>query len=69
MPINISDQKAENNDKIAWLCDDSWNLAEQMYALEDWLKEKGKDLPKGDYVADITFLIFYLMSRYDTSQA
>ncbi len=54
MPINIYNRKAEeNNDKIAWLCDDSWDLTEQMYALEDWLKEKGKDLPKGDYVADV----------------
>ena len=24
-----------------------------MYALEDWLKNEGKNLPRGDYVADV----------------
>ena len=54
MPIIIYNRKTEEkNDKIAWLCKDSWDLAEQMYALEDWLKENGKDLPRGNYVADV----------------
>jgi hypothetical protein len=41
MPINIyRNDSSKEESKIAWLCDDSWSLSEQMYALEDWLKEK-----------------------------
>ena len=58
MPINIYSRKVnEGNKEIAWLCVKSWDLTEQMYALEEWLKEKGKDLPRGDYVADVGICI------------
>jgi hypothetical protein len=54
MPINIYRKDSTDGDgKVAWLCDDSWSLCEQMYALEEWLKKEGKMLPSGDYVADV----------------
>jgi len=54
MPINIySNDPSKEDETVAWLCDDSWSLCEQMYALEDWLKKEGKKLPSGDYVADV----------------
>ncbi|WP_420577982.1 hypothetical protein [Ekhidna sp.] len=53
MPINIYDETL--NDKIDWLCDDSWSLPEQIDALESWLVEKGRNLEPGKYVADIGF--------------
>ncbi len=54
MPINIYRNDSPNgNPEVAWLCDDCWNLSEQMDALEDWLKKEGKNLPSGDYVADV----------------
>lgn len=40
-------------DSIAVLCPDSWSITEQMYALESWLDSKGRNLEKGDYVADV----------------
>lgn len=54
MPINIyrNDSCSEDR-KIAWLCDESWSLVEQMHALEEWLKTEGVTLPKGEYVADV----------------
>jgi hypothetical protein len=54
MPINIYRNFSSMDGRtVAWLCDDSWSLCEQMSALEDWLKKEGKKLPIGDYVADI----------------
>lgn len=54
MPINIySTDSSKEDGKIAWLCDKSWGLCEQMCALEAWLEKEGKKLPPGDYVADI----------------
>ena len=53
MPINIYNQK--NIEKIAWLCDDDWELPSQIYELEEWLKKNESNIPPGDYVADIGF--------------
>ncbi len=39
--------------QIAFLCPDSWSIAEQLYALEAWLDSNGKNLEQGDYVADV----------------
>ncbi|WP_018969570.1 hypothetical protein [Rubritalea marina] len=54
MPINI--YKTLSNDEtedIAWLCNDNWDLTEQMKSLELWLIESGTQLPVGDYIADV----------------
>jgi hypothetical protein len=53
MPINIYNEK--NNEKLAWLCDEIWDLPQQVSELENWLESTGKDLPTGEYVADIGF--------------
>jgi len=53
MPINIYTEEECHN--IAELCDDTWELPSQISELEKWLTEKGKDLAKGNYVADIGF--------------
>jgi len=53
MPINIYNEI--DSEKIDWLCDEVWDLPNQIDALEKWIKTKGKNLPKGRYVADIGF--------------
>ena len=53
MPINIYNEI--NNEKVDWLCDDVWDLPNQIDTFENWLRTKGKNLPKGNYVADIGF--------------
>lgn len=53
MPINIYPQEQEGN--IAWLCDDEWGLASQVYKLEEWLNKNIDKLPKAEYIADIGF--------------
>lgn len=53
MPINI--YKQDSTDKIAWLCEDIWDLPNQISELEDWLKNNTDNLPKSDYVIDIGF--------------
>ena len=53
MPINIYQQ--DTFDKIAWLCDDIWDLPNQVSELEKWLLDKAESLPKGKYVIDIGF--------------
>jgi len=58
MPIRITKYAHPTEDPkgqdIAWLCNDSWRLPNQLGALEDWLQEN-KCLPKGFYAADIGF--------------
>jgi hypothetical protein len=53
MPINIYNRT--NNEKLDWLCDDVWDLPNQIDTLEKWLIAKGVLLPKSSYVADIGF--------------
>ena len=53
MPINIYNQT--NHEKLDWLCDDVWDLPNQIDTLEKWVKTKGILLPKSSYVADIGF--------------
>jgi len=57
MPIKIAKLNKREDTKgkeIAWLCNDSWKLPEQLKELEKWLQEN-KDISKGDYYADIGF--------------
>ena len=54
MPVNIYKNIVDGEpEDIAWLCDGSWDLCEQMEALESWLKVEGQRLKPGDYVADV----------------
>ncbi|MTI29923.1 hypothetical protein [Xanthovirga aplysinae] len=53
MPINIYNENT--GEKVDWLCDDFWDLPNQIDALETWLEEKGKNLTPNKYVADIGF--------------
>jgi hypothetical protein len=55
MPINIYSHGAADNRKVAWLCDDVWELPVQINVLEKWLLENKGVLPKGSYVADIGY--------------
>ena len=53
MPINIYEQDSAN--AIAWLCDDIWDLPNQIAELEKWMVENINSLPKSKYVIDIEF--------------
>ena len=53
MSINIYEDKTFKS--IAKLSDDNWDLPVQIDDLEKWLFSIGKNLPKGNYVADIGF--------------
>ena len=53
MPINIYVE--ETGEKLDWLCNDIWDLPNQIYALEKWLDTKGAKLVPSKYVADIGF--------------
>jgi hypothetical protein len=53
MPINIYIE--ETGEKLDWLCDEIWDLPNQIDTLEVWLNEKGKNLKPNKYVADIGF--------------
>jgi len=53
MPINIYTENS--GARIAWLCDDIWDLSNQIAELEKWLTENCKTLPVKDYVIDIGF--------------
>jgi hypothetical protein len=57
MPVNIYRVTPDNqeNEEIAWLCDDEWLLWPQVEALAKWLQERSAGLPQGEYVADIGF--------------
>ena len=54
MPINIY-----NNDKdrkVAWLCEDDWGIASQIFELEKWLIFNLAKLQKANYTADIGYV-------------
>ena len=53
MPVNI--YLEETTKKVAWLCNDNWELAPQIYELEKWLVEHGIKLPSNSYIADVGF--------------
>lgn len=57
MPINIYlvTSGAEDNESIAWLCDENWRLPDQVAALDTWLTQTSSTLTPGEYVADIGF--------------
>lgn len=55
MPIVIYPSKSPRQ-SLAYLCDYSWELPEQVSALEEWLKVNRKKVEPGDYVADIGFM-------------
>lgn len=53
MPIKIYIE--ETFEKVDWLCEGTWDLPTQIDTLETWLRNKGKNLKPGRYVADIGF--------------
>jgi len=53
MPINIYNQTT--HEKLDWLCDEIWDLPNQIDTLEKWVETKGVLLPKSSYVAYIGF--------------
>jgi len=55
MPINIYNRTSD--EQLDWLCDDVWDLPNQIDTLEKWLKSKGANFAKSSYVADIGFNI------------
>lgn len=56
MPIIIYPKKSPS-EKLACLCDDCWELPEQIPALEMWLSNNKKKVEPGEYVADIGFML------------
>jgi hypothetical protein len=57
MPVNIYRvaPEGQNNERVAWLCEDNWRLPEQAEALETWLEQNRALLKPDNYVADIGF--------------
>ena len=56
MPINIYYETKEEN-RIDWLCDGEWELPEQLYSIEEWIKAN-KSLMTGEkIIADIGFSV------------
>ncbi|MCI5066375.1 hypothetical protein MRY87_11685 [bacterium] len=59
MPITLGEytdsREGHRWRELAWLCDNEWELPNQLKALEDWLLAEGKQLPVGKYSADIGF--------------
>ncbi len=53
MPIDIYID--DNYERIDYLCEDIWDLPNQINSLEKWLKTKGVLLSEKSYVADIGF--------------
>ena len=53
MAINI--YESDSFKKVAWLCDDVWDLPTQVDELEKWLKLNLPTLANSEYVADIGF--------------
>jgi len=53
MPINIYNE--DTTDRIAWLCDEVWDLPNQISELEKWIEDNAKSLPKAHYVVDVGF--------------
>ena len=53
MPIDIYID--DNYERIDYLCEDIWDLPNQITSLEKWLKTKGVLLSGKSYVADIGF--------------
>lgn len=54
MPIVIYSKKSPS-EKLAYLCDDCWELPDQLPALEIWLSNNKMNIDPGEYVADIGF--------------
>ena len=57
MSVNIyrNTSNEQENEKIALLCDDEWELAPQIDALVHWLEQTGATLPPAENVADVGF--------------
>ncbi len=55
MPIRIDRITESKNEEVAWLCNDEWELPNQIEALEKWLHEEGRKLINGAYVADVGY--------------
>jgi hypothetical protein len=55
MPIRIESHKNGKRSELAWLCDDDWQLPQQVEALREWLEQNAETLPPGEYSADIGF--------------
>jgi len=59
MPINLIDytnvKEGEKGEVLDHLCEDKWEMPEQIEALEQWLKNSHGKLKAGNYVADIGY--------------
>jgi hypothetical protein len=57
MPVKIYrvTPEGQQNERVAWLCEDNWRLPDQAEALEAWLAANHAILKPGEYVADIGF--------------
>jgi hypothetical protein len=57
MPVNIYKVTPDDqdNEEIAWLCDDEWQISPQIAALSTWLELNSSMLQPGEYVADVGF--------------
>ena len=56
MPINVY-RDVDGAPEVAWLCDESWELPNQIEVLSKWIREEAAKLTDGPYVADIGFLV------------
>ena len=57
MPVSIYRirRPEQENEQVAWLCDDEWSLTPLGDALTVWLRENAAKLPVAEYVANLAF--------------
>jgi len=55
MPINIYENISKK--EVDYLCENTWNLPEQIFELEKWVEKNIDNISKSEYVIDIGFNI------------
>lgn len=69
MPINIIRQTNEKSEKLAWICDEEWELPAQIEAQESWLLEDEVSLTVGtDGSSNSGCCLESWMPRFEASQ-
>ncbi|MCK7599193.1 hypothetical protein M0G74_18120 [Microbulbifer sp. CAU 1566] len=53
--MSIYIRRESDNERIAWIARDEWELPAQVEGLEKWLIENEEKLPSASYIADIGF--------------
>jgi hypothetical protein len=55
MPVNLIDCTDSKEKDLGGLCEDKWEIPEQIEALEKWLKDNKDKIKPGKFIADIGY--------------